>query len=79
MGLLLAALFIRIMTIYLVNFQSCSVNYTDAYETHELQLAWQDPPVEIDDELELPQFELMEINNVTCHKQYKTTGNSTVK
>ncbi|KAK2159281.1 hypothetical protein LSH36_155g04080 [Paralvinella palmiformis] len=55
--------------------QTCAIKIESyAYETHELQLAWQDPPVEIDDELELPQFELMEINNVTCHKQYKTTG-----
>ncbi|KAK2159282.1 hypothetical protein LSH36_155g04086 [Paralvinella palmiformis] len=55
--------------------QTCAIKIESyAYETHELQLAWQDPPVEIDDELELPQFELMEINNVTCQKQYKTTG-----
>ncbi|KAK2159280.1 hypothetical protein LSH36_155g03008 [Paralvinella palmiformis] len=55
--------------------QTCGIKIESyAYETHELQLVWRDPSVEIDDELELPQFELVQIQNVTCQKQYKTTG-----
>ena len=48
--------------------------HADAYQSHEVSLVWMDTALELDDELELPQFDFGEIKTSSCLKTYKTTG-----
>ena len=48
--------------------------YSDAYSTEDLILNWKETdPVEVNDELELPQFDLTGVNHMNCLRKY-TTG-----
>ena len=47
---------------------------SDAYSTDDLILYWKEAdPVEVNDELELPQFDLTGFNHMDCNRHY-TTG-----
>ena len=51
-----------------------SLSPPDGYDTSNVILKWMDSsPVEIDEAaLKLPQFELEDIENVSCEESYKT-------
>ena len=49
--------------------------FPDAYSTEDLVLKWkQDDPVEVNDELELPQFDLINTEHMDCTRHYTTGG-----
>ena len=46
---------------------------TDSYETSDMLLEWEDDdPVDLDPDLQLPQFRLVEHKTAQCVKRYKT-------
>ena len=47
--------------------------FVDGHEDRDMKLDWvAKDPVQVDEELELPQFDLVEYNTTECTKSYKT-------